>query len=26
VPYLPLGELTTKRPPAAGQQSGGGSR
>jgi membrane protease subunit HflK len=26
VPYLPLGELTTKRPPAAGQQTGGGSR
>jgi membrane protease subunit HflK len=26
VPYLPLGELTTKRPPAAGQQSSGGSR
>jgi membrane protease subunit HflK len=26
VPYLPLGELTTKRPPSAGQPSSGGTR
>jgi len=26
VPYLPLGELTTKRPPTTGPQSSGGSR
>ena len=26
VPYLPLGELTTKRPPTTGQSSSGGNR
>jgi membrane protease subunit HflK len=26
VPYLPLGELTTKRPPTTGQPSSGGTR
>jgi len=26
VPYLPLGELTTKRPPTTGPQSSGGNR
>jgi membrane protease subunit HflK len=26
VPYLPLGELTPKRPPAAAQQPSGGNR
>jgi len=26
VPYLPLSELTTKRPPTTGQQSSGGNR
>ncbi|MBR1174646.1 MULTISPECIES: FtsH protease activity modulator HflK [Bradyrhizobium] len=26
VPFLPLNELTTKRPPAAGQQPSGGNR
>ena len=26
VPYLPLGELTSKRPPTTGQQSSGGTR
>jgi len=26
VPYLPLSELTAKRPPTTGQPSSGGSR
>ncbi len=26
VPYLPLSELTPKRPPTTGQQSSGGNR
>jgi membrane protease subunit HflK len=26
VPYLPLSELTAKRPPATGQQTTGGNR